>query len=174
LRAEAFGPLAPRLAARIEATAERRRTLSEAFASRRFDLRGLAAEPRITWTPREALGFTLGAVVAARTDVLAPADRPAGAFVVRVPAEARVTLAGRLSLAARAEVASVRLRGAGGTGLALFELTEGRGPGVSALWGVAAQIGLTERLRGTVVYDARAPAAAPVVQTVRVQLSAVF
>ncbi|HEX8299580.1 MAG TPA: hypothetical protein VF594_10520, partial [Rubricoccaceae bacterium] len=134
----------------------------------------LSAEPRITWTPREALGFTLGAVIAARTDILAPADRPAGAFVVRVPTEARVTLAGRLSLTARAEVASVRLRGAGGTGLALFELTEGRGPGVSALWGVTAQIGLTERLRGTVVYDARAPAAAPIVQTVRVQLSAVF
>ena len=68
----------------------------------------------------------------------------------------------------------MRLRGAGGTGLALFELTEGRGPGVSALWGLTAQIGLTERLRGTVVYDARAPASAPVVQTVRIQLSAVF
>ncbi len=173
-RAEAYGRLGPRLTARIETVADRRRTLSESFASRRFDLRGLQAEPRLVWTPRDALALTLSAVVASRTDALAPASRPSGAFIVRVPAEARVTLAGRLSLAVRAEVASVRLRGDGGTGLALFELTDGRGPGISALWGATAQIGLTERLRGTVVYDARAPSGAPVVQTVRVQLSAVF
>ena len=173
-RAEAYGRLAPRLTARIEAVADRRRTLSESFASRRFDLRGVQAEPRVVWTPRDALALTLSGVVASRTDALAQAGRPSGAFIVRVPAEARVTLAGRLSLAARAEVASVRLRGQGGTGLALFELTDGRGPGVSALWGATAQVGLTERLRGTVVYDARAPSGAPVVQTVRVQLSAVF
>ncbi len=174
LRAEGYVRLGPSLSARVEASADRRRTLSETFASRRYDLRGVEAEPRLTWTPRPAFSLTLGAVVVARTDALAPADRPSGAFVLRAPVEARLTLRGRLSLDARAEVASVRLRGSGGSGLALFELTEGRGPGVSALWGVTAQIGLTERLRGTVVYDARAPSGAPVVQTVRVQLSAVF
>ncbi|HEX8385343.1 MAG TPA: hypothetical protein VF576_04110, partial [Rubricoccaceae bacterium] len=174
LRAEAHARLSPAFSARVEAVADRRRTLSETFATRRYDLRGLEVEPRVTWTPGTAVSLTLGAVVASRTDALAPADRPAGAFVLRVPAEARVTLAGRLTLEGRAEVASVRLRGSGGSGLALFELTEGRGPGVSALWGATAQIGLTERLRGTVVYDARAPGNAPVVQTVRVQLSAVF
>jgi hypothetical protein len=58
--------------------------------------------------------------------------------------------------------------------LSLFELTDGRGPGTSALWGLDAQIGLTDRLRATVAYDGRAPSGAPVVQTVRLQLSAVF
>ena len=174
LRAEAHGQLTPTLSARVEATADRRRTLSETFATRRYDLRGIEAEPRITWTPRPAFSATLGAVVASRTDALAPAGRPSGAFVLRVPVEARLTLAGRFTVEGRAEVSSVRLRGEGGSGLALFELTEGRGPGVSALWGATAQVGLTERLRGTVVYDARAPGNAPVVQTVRVQLSAVF
>ena len=162
------------LTVRLEAVADRRRTLSETFATRRFDLRGLEVQPRITFAPTTAASLTLGAVVATRTDALAPAASPVGAFVLRVPAEARLTLAGRLSVEARAEASSVRLRGAGGTGLSLFELTEGRGPGLSSLWGLTAQIGLTERLRGTVVYDARAPANAPVVQTVRVQLSAVF
>ena len=96
----------------------------------------------------------------------------AGALVARVPVELRWTRSGRFSAAARAEVSSVTLRGEGTGGLALFELTDGRGPGTSALWGLDAQIGLTERLRGSVVYDGRAPSAGRVVQTVRVQVSA--
>ena len=174
VRAEAYGRIAPTLAVRLEALVDRRRTLSETFASRRYDLRGVELQPRLTWTPRAGLALTLGAVVASRTDALASPGQPSGAVVVRIPAEARLSVAGRLSLDARAELSSVRLRGAGGSGLALFELTEGRGAGLSALWGVTAQVGLTERLRGTVVYDARLPSAAPLVQTVRIQLSAVF
>ena len=50
----------------------------------------------------------------------------------------------------------------------------GRGPGTSYLWGVDGQVGLTDGLRATLRYDGRAPAAAPVVQTVRLQLSASF
>ncbi len=92
--------------------------------------------------------------------------------MARLPAEVRWTRSGRFSASARAEVSSVRLRGDGTGGLALFELTDGRGPGTSALWGVDAQVGLTERLRGSVVYDGRAPAEGRVIQTVRVQVSA--
>jgi hypothetical protein len=174
LRAEAYGPLGGAVEGRIAAAAERRRTESEAFVSRTYDLRGLRLEPTLTWTPRPGLALTLAPVVASRTDALAPPTRPAGALVARVPVEARWTRAGRFTLAARAEVSEVRLRGGSGGGLALFELTEGRGPGTSALWGLDAQVGLTERLRALVAYDGRAPSGAPVVQTLRLQLSAVF
>lgn len=173
-RAEAYGPLGPAVDVRLEAALERRRTESEAFASRTFDLRGVRLEPSATWTPRPGLAVTLAPAVASRTDALAPPTRPAGALVVRVPVEVRWTRAGRFSASARAERADVRLRGAGGTGLVLFELTEGRGPGTSYLWGVDGQVGLTERLRATLIYDGRAPAGAPVIQTVRLQLSALF
>ena len=174
LRAEATGRLHPALTARVEVGAGRRRTLSKAFASRTFDLRSLSVEPSVVWTPSRSLAVTVAPVLADRTDALAPPGRPSGAAVVRVPVEARLTRAGRLSVAVRAERADVRLRGDAPGGLALFELTEGRGPGTSYLWGVDGQVGLTETLRATLRYDGRAPADAPVVQTVRLQLSATF
>lgn len=68
----------------------------------------------------------------------------------------------------------MRLRGAPTPGLALFELTEGRGPGTSYLWGASAQTALGARLRGTLRYDGRAAPGTPVVQTLRVELSALF
>ena len=174
LRAEATGRLHPALTARVEVGAGRRRTLSEAFQSRTFDLRSVSVEPSVVWTPSRSLSVTVAPVLADRTDALAPPGRPSGAAVVRVPVEARLTRAGRLSVAVRAERADVRLRGDAPGGLALFELTEGRGPGTSYLWGVDGQVGLTETLRATLRYDGRAPSEAPVVQTVRLQLSATF
>jgi hypothetical protein len=42
------------------------------------------------------------------------------------------------------------------------------------LAGLQATLGLTESIRATVTYDARFPSAAPVVQTLRASLSAVF
>ena len=174
VRAEAYAPLGPALSARVEGAVGRRRTLSEAFASRTFDLRSVSVEPSVVWTPSRALAVTVAPVLADRTDALAPPGRPSGAAVLRVPVEARLTRAGRLSVAVRAERADVRLRGDAPGGLALFELTEGRGPGTSYLWGVDGQVGLTEGLRATLRYDGRAPADAPVIQTVRLQLSATF
>ena len=64
----------------------------------------------------------------------------------------------------------------GGTanGLTSFELTEGRGPGTSYLWGLVGQYTINSLLRASLFYDGRAPADAPVIHTVRMQLSAVF
>lgn len=174
LRAEVRLPLGSALDLRVEGVGDRRRTQSESFASRTYDLRGVSVEPSLSWAPSTAFSLTAAPFVADRTDALAPETRPSGAFVVRVPVEARWTRAGRLSLTARVERSDVRLRGEAGGGLALFELTEGRGAGTSYLWGLNGQVGLTDQLRATVAYDGRAPASAPVIQTVRVQLSAVF
>jgi len=169
LRAEAY-TAAGRVTARAEVAWERRRTIAEAFASRTYDLRGVRAEPRVTWTPLDGLTLGAGAFVADRRDALADG---AGAVVFRLPADARWALTRRLVLVARAERAQVRLRGAI-SGLALFEFTDGRGAGTSYLWGLDLQGILSERFRASAVYDGRAPAGAPAIQTVRVQVSAVF
>lgn len=173
-RLDATAPLSARLLVRLEGGLERSRSTSEAFASRTFDLRGVRAEPTLVWTPTAASAVQAGVAVASRTDVLAPAARPSGALVLRLPVEARGTLGERLALTARAEAARVSLRGDGAGGLALFELSEGRGPGTSFLWGGTLQAGLGGGVRASVTYDARAPSGAPLVQTVRATVSAVF
>jgi len=174
LRAEAYGPVAHQLAGRVAVKAERRRSVSAAFASRTFDLRGVSVEPRLTWTPSERWAISASAFVADRSDALAPDTRPTGALVIRTPLDVRLTLADRLALTLRAERSDVRLRGGVGTGLALFELTEGRGAGVAYLWGASGEIGLSEQLRATFMYDARAPSGVPLIQAVRMQVQAVF
>ena len=174
VRAEGYAPLGPRLAVRVEGAVERRRAVSESFASRTFDLRSVSAEPNVTWTPSERWRLAASVFAARRTDALAAASRPTGALVLRLPVSARLTVADRLALSLRAERSDVRLRGGGGSGLALFELTEGRGGGVAYLWGVGGEVALSARLRATITYDARLPEARPLIQTVRVQVQALF
>lgn len=81
--------------------------------------------------------------------------------------------ASRLQVTGRAELANVTIRG-DASGLARFELTDGRGPGMSVLWHVNGQYRLSEYLRASLAYDGRAPEGAPVVHTMRIQMSAVF
>ena len=174
LRAEGYGPIGRHLAVRVEGAVERRRSVSESFASRTFDLRSLSAEPSLTWTPSERWRVAASAFVADRADALATTSSPSGAFVLRLPVSVRLAVADRLALALRAERSDVRLRGGAGTGLALFELTEGRGPGVAYLWGASGEVALSARLRATLTYDARLPASRPPIQTVRMQVQALF
>ena len=76
----------------------------------------------------------------------------------------------------RMELADVRLSDADevAVGLAQFELTDGRGPGTSWLWTLLGQYTINRYLRASVQYDGRAPAEAPVLHTVRMQVSAIF
>lgn len=158
--------------ARLVGTAERNRVVSETFASRTFDIASLGAEPQVVWTRAEA-AVTVGLAFSTKTNRLALPGEPTGARLFRIPLDARWAFADRLSLQARAERADVRVEG-GGAGLTLFELTEGRGPGISYLWGLTGQYVVSSLLRASFVYDGRAPANAPVIHTVRLQLSAVF
>ena len=99
------------------------------------------------------------------------ADRRAQ--LIKLPLEARFSLLRRLQLATRFETALVDLTGEA-VGLAEFELTDGRGPGTSYLWSLDGQYRLNRLLRATLAYNGRAPADAPTIHTVRVQLSATF
>ena len=48
------------------------------------------------------------------------------------------------------------------------------GAGTSYLWGVSGDYTLNDYLRLSLAYDGRAPADAPVLNTVRLQMSAIF
>ena len=171
-RWEVEGQLRPASSWTLEATgtAERDRVQSEAFeASRSFDIRTLRARPSVTYQPHRTLDLTLAGVYARKR------DRAKGRRVdlYTLPVELTWRQAGRLRLTANAEWARVDLTGAA-VGRAQFELTDGRGPGTSFLWGLQGQYAFTDRLRATLNYDGRAPATTDPIHTVRVQVSASF
>ena len=149
--------------------AETDRTTSEAFDSRRFDI--ATREGRLTVghriTPR--VDLSASGSLARKRDAFGPRR----ALVWKVPLEATWSRAGRFRFRANVEAANIRLDG-DAEGLAQFQLTDGRGPGRSWLWGVQGRYVLNEYLRATLSYDGRAPANAPVVHTFRTQLSASF
>jgi hypothetical protein len=146
------------------------RTRSEAFTdSRSFDIRSVEARPSVSYQPTRGITVTLSGAWARKRDRLQ--DRTAR--IVRVPLEVDWSRAGRLRLTANAEVARVDLSDSA-VGLAQFELTDGRGPGTSMLWGLQGRYVITNNLRASIGYDGRAPATAPVVNTVRAKLSATF
>jgi hypothetical protein len=145
------------------------RTRSEAFASRSYDIRTLSARPSVSYQPLRTLTLTLSGSWAQKR------DRRQGrrARVLKVPLEVEWRRAGRLRLTGNAEVAQVDLTGEA-AGLAQFQLTDGRGPGTSMLWGVQGRYIISNNLRASLSYDGRAPANAPVIHTVRAKLSATF
>jgi hypothetical protein len=155
---------------RVAGTAERDRVQSEAFdEARSFDIRTLRVRPSVSYQPGRTLDVTLSGVYAQKR------DRAKGrqADLLKFPVELTWRRAGRLRLTANAELAQVDLNGAA-IGLAQFELTDGRGPGTSFLWGLQGRYALTDNLRATLNYDGRAPATADPIHTVRVQVSASF
>lgn len=154
----------------MTATTERDRVKSEAFAqARSYDIRTLQLHPQVTYAPYRALDLSLSGVYARKRDQA----RGRRADIVKVPFELTWSRAGRLRLTANAEVAQVDLNGSA-IGRAQFELTDGRGPGTSVLWGVQGQYAFHQNLRATLNYDGRAPATAPPVHTLRVQVTASF
>ena len=155
---------------RLETMLEQNRVLSDTFSTRRYDIRSLRLEPEASYSPSQSLHFLTGVDYARKRDAFE--DRTAA--VVKVPVEARYQLVRRLQLSARAEVASVRLGGEAAEGLAQYELTDGRGPGTSFLWNVSGNYAFSSYLRASFSYDGRSPSDAPVIHTVRVQLSALF
>ncbi len=170
-RWQADGTLRPvqRLGLRLSAAWEHNRTGSQAFRSRRFDISGVSLEPEVSFNPSSSLQLSAGMAYSRKTDALE--DRRA--TVWKVPLTGRFTQVRRLSLSGRVEVAEVALSGQA-DGLANFELTDGRGAGTSFLWNLSGWYQLSRLLRATLSYNGRAPADAPTLHTVRLQLSAVF
>ncbi|MCY4159421.1 MAG: hypothetical protein OXF48_07390 [Bacteroidetes bacterium] len=97
------------------------------------------------------------------------------AVIWKLPIKSSWDRAGRTNISGRFEFAHTGLSGgASSIGLALFELTDGRGAGRSLLWQLNGWIQLTNTLRTTISYSGRSPQNAPQIHTVRMQLSATF
>jgi hypothetical protein len=145
------------------------RSTSRAFASRSFDIESVELQPTVTYRPGRSVRVTSTPSWARKRDAIGPRT----ARVLKVPVEVRWGRASRFELTGRLEVATIRLDGTA-TGLARFELTDGRGAGTSYLWRLSGQYRFSDRLRATFSYDGRAPADAPTINSVRMQMSASF
>lgn len=153
---------------RLRAETEHKVTDSETFASRSYDIRSWKAEPELLLSPGELWRFTLAASAAIKK------AREADVRTWRFPLSAAYSRAGKASVTARFEGASIAIGGAVPAGMAYFELTDGRGQGTSFLWSVTAWYQLTATLRANLAYHGRSPEGAPDIHTVRMQLSAAF
>ena len=153
-----------RLAAALETEAADSR-----FESRRYQIRSVEVQPEVAYRFSPAVQLSGGASFAQKEDAVGGRR----ARLVKAPLEARFSAAQRLGLTARAEAAHVELEGAA-VGLAQFALTDGRGPGTSYLWSLSGQYAFTSYLRLSLAYDGRAPAGAPAINTLRLELSADF
>ncbi len=154
---------------RLRGSTERDRADSEAFGSRTYNIR--------TWRTRPSLRVDLTDHwhVQGRPSWAQKTDRRANrqAQVWRMPVEVGWSRARQMQLTANAELAHVDLTGEA-QGLALFELTDGRGPGTSYLWGLQGRYVFSSLLQGSLRYNGRAPADAPTIHTFQVQLTATF
>ncbi|NNE68860.1 MAG: hypothetical protein HKN29_00700, partial [Rhodothermales bacterium] len=123
-----------RLQTALRGALERDDTDSDRFASRRFNLRSRTLRPSMTVRSGPV-------VMQVALDLASKEDRLASrsASVVRVPASLRWSQAGRADVLTRFEVSRVALSGNPVSGLAEFELTDGRGRGTAYLWGLTAQ-----------------------------------
>ena len=169
-RAEAEVQPAVNWELRVRGSVGRDRSTSDAFsASRGYDIRAVEGRPSVSYRPTRALTVTLAGAYARKRD----RARGRQASVLKVPLKLEWVRASRLRLTGNVELAQVDLKG-DAVGLARYQLTDGRGPGTSALWGLQARYRFSETLEATLNYDGRAPASAPVIHTARVQLSASF
>ncbi|GAB5521085.1 MAG: hypothetical protein RhofKO_33360 [Rhodothermales bacterium] len=142
---------------------------ASAFESRSYAIESVGVAPSVRVNFTSTANARLSADIARKTD--SRGDR--SARVLRVPLDLSYARARRLFTTVRAEVARVDLDGEA-SGLAQYELTEGRGPGTSFLWLLNVDYQLSRYLTAKLTYDGRAPATSRVIHTVRMQLSARF
>ncbi len=153
---------------RLRAETDRKKTDSETFSSRSYDIRSWSAEPELVLSPSTRWRFVLSAAAARKR------ARAADVWSWRFPLSAAYSRAGKASITARVEGARVAIDGAAPAGMAYYEITDGRGLGTSFLWNLTAWYQLTATLRANLAYNGRSPEAAPVIHTIRMQLSAAF
>jgi len=143
---------------------------SSAFSSRTFNIQTWSLQQEVQLSLLTNLRLSSG-LEYSRKDAL---DR-GKATIVKIPFQSTWDRAGRANLSGRIEMSRITLsQESESTGLALFELTDGRGSGRSLLWHFSGWLQLTRILRATMTYSGRNPQDAPPIHTVRMQLSATF
>ena len=154
---------------KLKGEKETSRLNSETFASRRYRIESVRLEPEVSVNITPLFSLIGTGIWANKKDAVG--DREVTLW--RIPLEMRFRRLRKAQITARGEVAIVDLEGEA-LGLAAFELTDGRGAGTSYLWGLQGNFNLNQYLQFTFSYDGRAPAGAPTLHTVRMQLSALF
>ncbi|MDE2834270.1 MAG: hypothetical protein OXM02_07085 [Bacteroidota bacterium] len=145
-------------------------TGSESFASRRYDIAATELAPEVLFNPRAHLTFIISTAYSSKS-----AQTLGDAAIWKVPLEMQYSRAERWNASARMEWAAVTVAdGTPSSGLAYYELTDGRGEGPSMLWRFNAWLQITRILRATFTYTGHLPHQAPPVHTARMQLGAVF
>lgn len=143
---------------------------SSAFFSREFNIRTWSFHQEVQFSIQSNFRISTGLEYAQKDAI-----ERGKATIVKVPIQSTWDRAGRANLSGRIEISHVTLsQESGSTGLAFFELTDGRGSGRSLLWHFNGWIQLTRILRATITYSGRSPQDAPQIHTVRMQLSATF
>ncbi|MFV1981204.1 MAG: hypothetical protein ACC655_08635, partial [Rhodothermia bacterium] len=166
--------MSPRVRAQVAGFVESNRSSSSEFSSRAFDIVAYNIEPGLSLTPISAMQISLSVSYSEKIDHLGDdAGIERSARILKFPLLVSYSLAQRLQVSSRFELASVDLTGEA-VGFAAFELTDGRGPGSSMLWNVNGSYAVSSLIRASLSYDGRSPSDAPTIHTVRTQFSLVF
>lgn len=143
---------------------------SDTFSSREFDIQTRSFTQEIQFVITQDLRLSVSPDYSRKDG-----ESGVSATIVKFPLRGSWSRAGRANVNATLELADVNLKdGKRSAGLALFELTDGRGRGSSLLWRLNGWLQLNSVLRATVSYSGRSPQDAPQIHTVRMQLSATF
>ena len=168
-RGEARMKITDKWGAALAVSSGTRRTTSESFTSRNYDIETQAIAPELIYSASPNLQVSLAASHARK------AAAGTRGSLWKVPIDVRYARPRKFNVTGRLEAASVVIRGApNARGLAYFELTDGRGEGTSFIWALSSWFQLSRVLRATLSYNGRSPQDAPTIHVVRMQLSAVF
>lgn len=154
-----------------EITFEKRDLLSERLSSRDFSIRGVEVSPFVRYTFNRSLQATAGTGIGRKRDVL-PADA-VRLLRYRAYTDWRWFAGSSLQTTARLEWRSNILRGQPGS-LGSFELTDGAGTGTTWQWSVQGTYRINRYLRASLSYNGRTVQERPLIQTLRVNMTAVF
>ena len=145
--------------------------LSERLSTRDYLIRGFGIAPFLRYNFSRSLQATAGAGIARRRDVL-PAQT-VRLLQHRAYTDWRWFAGSALQTSARIEWRSNVLRGETST-RGSFELTDGAGAGATWQWNVQGTYRINRYLRAGLSYNGRTVQERPAIQTLRVNVSAVF
>ncbi len=170
VRAQVRWGFTDRWALRTEGAISNKMNMSSSFASREFDIQTQSISQEIQVSILSKMRLSTGVHYSQKNP-----QSSGSAIIWKVPFQVSWNQAGRANVNSRIELTDVRLSSEStSSGLAFYELTDGRGKGRSLLWNLNGWLQLTRVLRGTISYSGRNPQDAPQIHTVRMQLSATF
>ena len=139
------------------------------FASRTFSIDAHQLSPTVLFRPKPNWQIRTSVEIAQKREKTLNTKVQA----VKIPVQIQLRTANKWSSRIHLERSSFNVDGPS-RGLQTYELTDGRGPGQSWLWGLAFDARLTEVVTATFGYDGRRPSVGKTIHTGRVQLMARF